>query len=241
MLIYILSYRHFFEIKQPEGERCFFGGNIVENAEERAYRHIISEILAGTYRPGDFLLELDMAPKLKMSRTPVSRALSRLVHEGFLCKMPKKGCYIPMPTPTDAEHVFVARQTAEGEAAALAAKYATEEEISFLETGREKDRIAFEKKDREMWANINEEFHLSIAKFSRNQYIERWVKNMFWRSNVYIFYFDGFYKPTNVVVEHATPRQHMAIVKAIRERNSQEARELMKQHIHNTFSKLLLS
>ncbi len=218
-----------------------FGGYVVENAEERAYRHIISEILTGAYRPGDFLLELDIAPKLNMSRTPVSRALGRLVLEGFLNKMPKKGCYIPIPTPKDAEHVFTARQVAEGEAAALAAQYATDQEISFLESGRSKDHTAFENKDREMWANVNEEFHLSIAKFSGNQYIERWVKNMFWRSNIYIFYFDGFYKPTNVVVEHATPRQHEAIVRAIRERDPKEARKQMKLHIYTTFSKLLLN
>ncbi|HPX03042.1 MAG TPA: GntR family transcriptional regulator [Synergistaceae bacterium] len=213
----------------------------MENAEERAYRYIISEILTGAYRPGDFLLELDIAPKLQMSRTPVSRALSRLVLEGFLNKMPKKGCYIPIPTPKDAEHVFTARMVAEGEAAALAAKNATDEEISFLESERENDFIAFEKKDREMWATINEEFHLSVAKFCRNQYIEKWVKNMFWRSNVYIFYFDGFYKPTDVVVEHETPKQHVEIVRAIRERDPKEARKLMKQHVYTTYSKLLIS
>lgn len=213
----------------------------MENAEERAYRHIISEILTGAYRPGDFLLELDIAPKLNMSRTPVSSALSRLVLEGFLNKMPKKGCYIPIPTPKDAEHVFTARQVAEGEAAALAAKYATDEEISFLESGRSLDHAAFENKDKEMWANINEEFHLSIAKFCRNEYIEKWVKNMFWRSNVYIFYFDGFYKPTDVVIEHKTPSQHAAVVKAISKRDSKEARQLMERHIYTTYSQLLIS
>ena len=220
---------------------AYFGGNILENAEERAYRHIISEILTGAYRPGDFLLELDIAPKLNMSRTPVSSALSRLVLEGFLNKMPKKGCYIPIPTPKDAEHVFTARQVAEGEAAALAAKYATDEEISFLESGRSLDHAAFENKDKEMWANINEEFHLSIAKFCRNEYIEKWVKNMFWRSNIYIFYFDGFYKPTDVVIEHKTPSQHAAVVKAISKRDSKEARQLMERHIYTTYSQLLIS
>lgn len=213
----------------------------MENAEERAYRNIISQILTGAYRPGDFLLELNIALKLNMSRTPVSRALGRLVLEGFLNKVPKKGCYIPIPTPKDAEHVFTARQVAEGEAAALAAKYATDEEVSFLESGRIMDYAAFENKDKETWANINEEFHLSIAKFCRNEYIEKWVKNMFWRSNVYIFYFDGFYKPTDVVIEHKTPSQHAAVVKAISKRDSKEARQLMEQHIYTTYSQLLIS
>ena len=106
----------------------------MENAEERAYRLIINEILSGVYHPGDFLLELDIAAQMEMSRTPVSRALSRLVAEGFLKKMPKKGCYIPIPTPKDAELVFTARQVAEGEAAALAAANVTEEDILTLES-----------------------------------------------------------------------------------------------------------
>ncbi|MCE5202351.1 MAG: GntR family transcriptional regulator [Synergistaceae bacterium] len=212
----------------------------MDNAEERAYRFIINEILSGVYHPGDFLLELDLAPKLNMSRTPVSRALGRLVLEGFLNKIPKKGCYIPIPTPEDAELVFNARQVAEGEAAAMAAQNATEEEVSWLEKMLCKDTTAFENKDRELWASINEDFHLSIAKFSRNHYIEKWVQNMFGRSSIYIFYFDGFYKPSNIVIEHQTPKQHAAIVRAIREKNPEEARRLMKQHIYTTFSKLLM-
>ena len=115
----------------------------MENAEERAYRSIIKEILSGVYHPGDFLLELDLAPKLNMSRTPVSRALCRLVLEGFLNKMPKKGCYIPIPNPDDAKLVFAARQIAEGEAAALSAQNASDEEIVWLEDLLFKDIDAF--------------------------------------------------------------------------------------------------
>ena len=109
-----------------------------DNAEERAYRSIISLILSGKFRPGDFLLEVDLASRLEMSRTPVSRALSRLVTEGFLNKLPKKGCFIPLPTPEDAAQIFSAREAVEGKAAALAAINASDEELSrlarFIET-----------------------------------------------------------------------------------------------------------
>ena len=213
----------------------------MENAEERAYRSIINQILSGAYSPGDFLLELEIAQKLDMSRTPVSRALSRLVSEGFLNKMPKKGCYIPIPTPKDAELVFEARQIAEGEAAAMAARSATEDEVAQLEKLLAKDTAAFENKDKELWESINEDLHLFIAKYSHNPYVEKWVQNAFWRSNVYIFYFDGFYRPpADIIIEHETPKQHAAIVRAIREKDADLARGLMKQHIYTTYSKLLI-
>mgnify|MGYP002693854417 CR=1 FL=1 len=51
----------------------------MDNAEERAYRFIINAILTGEFNPGDFLLELDLAAKLGMSRTPVNKALGLLV------------------------------------------------------------------------------------------------------------------------------------------------------------------
>ncbi|MDY2984535.1 MAG: GntR family transcriptional regulator [Synergistes jonesii] len=212
----------------------------MENAEERAYRLIINEILSGVYHPGDFLLELDIAAQMEMSRTPVSRALSRLVAEGLLKKMPKKGCYIPIPTPKDAELVFTARQVAEGEAAALAAANVTEEDILTLESIVAQDKYIMDAGDKERWAKINEAFHLSIAKLCNNPYIEKWAKNMFWHSNVYIFYFDGFYKPSDIVIEHQTPAQHREIIAAIKERDVKKARSAMKRHIYTTYTKLLL-
>ncbi len=115
----------------------------MDNAEERAYRFIINAILTGEFNPGDFLLELDLAAKLGMSRTPVNKALGLLVSEGFLNKSPKKGCYVPLPTPHDAELVFTARQVAEGAAAELAAKLVTAEEIEALEEILSKDTKAF--------------------------------------------------------------------------------------------------
>lgn len=210
------------------------------NAEEKAYRFIISSILSGQYHPGDFLLELDLAEKLQMSRTPVSRALTRLLSEGFLNKMPKKGCYIPVPTPADAELIFSARMCAEAEAAGLAAKNASLEEMRKLALFLDEDKLAYERKDREGWANVNEAFHLGIAQISHNPYVEKWVQNMFWRSNVYIFYFDGFYKDTDVVVVHETPAQHDAVMKAIRDRDADEARALMRNHVRTTYVKLLI-
>ena len=77
-----------------------------ENTEEKVYRSIIRSILHGEIRPGEFLLEEELSTRLNVSRTPVSRSLMRLVSEGFLEKLPKKGCFVPIPTPQDAEQVY---------------------------------------------------------------------------------------------------------------------------------------
>ncbi len=211
-------------------------------AEDRAYRDIIQLILSAQYKPGDFLLELDLAPKLGMSRTPVSRALGRLVAEGFLNKMPKKGCFIPFPSPEDAEQIFFARGAVESQAAASAALKASDQEIRKLKKILRTDAEAVAKGSKESFASNNEQFHLGIAKASRNAYLEKWVINSFWRSNIYVFYFDSFYKTAdrNEIPPQRTPSQHAAIVRAIEERNPDEAARQMKEHIRHTYELLLL-
>jgi DNA-binding GntR family transcriptional regulator len=211
------------------------------NAEERAYRSIINLILSGTCKPGDFLLELDLTARLGMSRTPVSRALGRLVAEGFLGKMPKKGCFIPLPTPEDAEQVFLARRAVESSAAAAAATRGADEEFRSLEELLEGDERALLSGEKEAFSDINERFHMGIARASHNAYLEKWCRNIFWRSNVYVFYFDSFYKPSEIQIVHKTPMQHAAILRALLARDADAAARLMDEHIRRTYEVLLLT
>jgi DNA-binding GntR family transcriptional regulator len=221
-------------------EECSTMTSPRESAEERAYRSIIGLILSGRYRPGDFLLELDLAPQLGMSRTPVSRALARLISEGFLSKMPKKGSFIPLPTPEDASQVFFAREAVEGQAAAAAALHATPEEVEALRRYIAGDEEAVLTRSREQFSSNNELLHLGIARASRNTYLEKWCRNIFWRSNVYVFYFDGFYRPDDAIVPQKTPEQHAAILDAIAARDPEKAADRMRAHIRRTFEALLL-
>lgn len=63
---------------------------------------------------------------------------------------------------------------------------------------------------------------------------------MFWRSNIYVFYFDSFYRASDIAIVHETPQQHAAIIGAIKRHDPEEAGALMRRHIQTTFSKLLL-
>lgn len=210
------------------------------NAEEKAYRSIIGLILNGNVGPGEFLLEEELARSLEMSRTPVSRALARLVAEGFIDKLSKRGCFVPIPTPRDAEEVFDARIAIESQNASIAAQRATVEEITELEHVIEMDEHVVVTFSKESFSNINEAFHLGIAKLARNAYLERWSRYIYWRSSIYIFYFDSFYVADRVadVPPQRTPTQHAAILDAIGGRNSATASILMTEHLRYTYSQL---
>lgn len=207
------------------------------NAEEKAYRSIFKDIIEGKYSPGDFLLEIEIAPKLKMSRTPVRSALSRLVSDGYISKMPKKGCYIPTPTPQEVRNTFFARQLIEGESAALAALNAEEKEIAMLDEIIIKDSSTFSRKETDLWANVNKELHFSIARFTHNPHIEKWVQQIYWHSYVYLSYLNGFYLSEEASMSnYKTPEFHQEIVNAIKKRDTICARKLMSEHISYALS-----
>lgn len=210
------------------------------NAEEKAYRSIISLILNAKVNPGEFLLEENLARDLEMSRTPVSRALSRLVAEGFVDKLPKRGCFVPIPTPKDASDVFEARITLESKNSAAAALKATDEEITELERIIAMDEHVVVTFSKESFSDINEAFHLGIAKIAKNAYLERWTRYIYWRSSVYIFYFDGFYAADRFddAPPQMTPSQHASIMTAIKNRDSREAASSMEEHLRYTYMQL---
>ena len=100
--------------------------------EDRAYRAIIRMIIENKIKPGDAILETELAETLEISRTPVRQALGRLVTEGFLEKKRKKGCVIPFPSPEDAKQVFLAREILESQVAGEAALKATDNDLEKL-------------------------------------------------------------------------------------------------------------
>jgi DNA-binding GntR family transcriptional regulator len=210
------------------------------NQEETAYRAIIRMILRKQVRPGDSLLETAIAESLGLSRTPVSHALGRLLAEGFLEKRSKRGYVIPFPSPEDARHVFAVRRLMEGEAAAEAANAIRPEEMAALDRSLKDSDDSVRRRDPEGFSTTNETFHLGIARLSRNPYLERYVRQTFWRSNLYIFFFDGFYqRPGNSVPVQKTPDQHRRIVDAIKAKDAEMARRCMDEHIAHSYQSLV--
>jgi len=213
------------------------------NLEEFAYKAIINLILKNHFKPGEFLLETELAESLGLSRTPVRHALGQLVAEGFLDKKKKKGCVIPSPSPEDARQVFQAREHVEGGAAASAAKYAGPTQIKMLYDliDREKNVSSPGTHEAKLeYVDINEKFHLGIARMSRNTYIEQYCRHAFWRSHTYIFFFDRYYTGLDATGQVTGPKQHTQIVQAIEDKNETRAGSLMKQHIRTTFEQLFV-
>ncbi len=212
-----------------------------KNLDDYAYKKIIELILKDRFRPGEFILETELATALGLSRTPVRHALGQLVAEGFLDKKKKKGCFIPLPSPKDAKDVFFIREHLEGLAAEQAAGCATDEDIAFLADLLEKEKNLTLLKDDEVKAaslSLNEAFHMGIARISRSPYIEQYSRHSFWRSHTYICFFDRSYIGLSPAPQTVGPRQHIDIVAAIEKGDASKAGNLMRTHVRTTFKML---
>ena len=95
---------------------------------------------------------------------------------------------------------------------------------------------------KESFSAINEALHLGHRPGPPATPIwERWCRYIFWRSNLYVFYLDSFYRSVerSQVPPQKTPAQHRCLVQAIRERDPDQASRLMRVHIERSYEALL--
>lgn len=213
-------------------------------AEQKAYDGIIDLMLSKAFAPGDRLMETELAEKLHVSRTPVRNALRQLIAEGLLESDHHRGCHIPRLHALDMQQTFQARIFLEGKAAMEAAHLRTDEDVAALKDLLEREKEYYKKGEVKFYTDVNKKLHLSIAALSRNAYIEKFVRQTFWRSELYIFYFDRFYAPELSKELLRDPHksisctEHQKIVSAIESRDSTAAEVVMKAHLQSTLDYL---
>ncbi|RLC18976.1 MAG: GntR family transcriptional regulator [Deltaproteobacteria bacterium] len=208
-----------------------------EPSEDKAYR-LILEAIRNTYQPGEFLLEKNIVTSLKMSRTPVAMALNRLVTEGILNKVPKKGCYIPNLNRDDATAAFQARKLLEGAAAKDAAKFSSSKELKDLSKFLDKGEKAIEDKNYRLFAETDEKFHHRLVKLSKNEYIYRTWRLVYFRTNIYSRFFDNLYYNTETIVsgkilKMKSPQQHRTILQALIDKDPIKCKSRVVEHIEH--------
>ena len=104
-----------------------------------AYTLILEAIDRGIYRPGDRLVESELADRFGVSRTPVREALQRLETQSMLARDGRSLIVASLDHNQLAE-LYVVRAELEGLAARLAAQHASAEEIRVLRAMVEEDR-----------------------------------------------------------------------------------------------------
>jgi len=135
---------------------------------ERVLGALRQEIIAGSLRPGDRLVERELADRFGVSRVPVREAIRALVAEGFvLFETPRRTVVRPL-SPTDVNELFELREALEVYAAGLAAARATPEDLAELRELLTRAASATEAGDAETITDINTRFHDRLLAMAGN-------------------------------------------------------------------------
>ncbi|MDD4568620.1 MAG: GntR family transcriptional regulator [Tepidanaerobacteraceae bacterium] len=184
-------------------------------------------ILNGRLKPGERLMEVQMAEEMGVSRTPVREAIRKLELEGLVVMVPRKGAYVAGLTLKDVADVFEIRGSLEGLAAALAAERITDEEIKNLDRVLKDISSAGEKGDIETIIKKDVEFHQVLFKSSRNERLAQIINNL--KEQIDRFRAQSFNNPARL---KSVILEHKRILDAIKQGDTENAEKLAKEHIY---------
>lgn len=188
-----------------------------------AYSLILAAIEAGTYRPGDRLVESELADRFGVSRTPVREALQRLETQAMLVR-DGRSLIVASLDHNQLSELYVVRAELEALAARLAARHATPEEVRVLSQMVEEDRQ--NQRDPEALARANRRFHRQIHLASHNRYLVQQL-DLVHRSMALM-------AKTSLAAEgrsEAAMAEHARVVEAIAAGDGQAADKALRQHI----------
>ncbi|MBS6160263.1 MAG: GntR family transcriptional regulator [Firmicutes bacterium] len=185
-------------------------------------------ILKGELKPGERLMEIALADKLGVSRTPIREAIRKLELEGLVVMAPRKGAKVASITERDLNDVLEVRKGMEVLAISLACKRITGEELEKLEIIERDFQRLIESGNLTELAEMDVKFHDTIYHATNNQRLVQLLNNL--REQMYRYRMEYL---KDIAVRRTLAEEHKAICQALRERNQQQAEKYVSIHIDN--------
>ncbi|MTH35587.1 FCD domain-containing protein [Paracoccus limosus] len=192
-----------------------------------AYSLILSAIDNGIYRPGDRLVESELAERFGVSRTPVREALQRLETQSML-KRDGRSLIVATLDHNQLAELYTVRAELEALAARLAARHATPEEVRVLASMVQDDRAILG--DPQALSRSNRRFHHQIHLASHNRYLVQQL-DLVHRSMALMARTSLAAKGRDAV----SLDEHQEIVDAIAKRDGEHAEQALRRHISMAF------
>lgn len=185
-------------------------------------------ILKGELKPGERLMEIALAERLGVSRTPIREAMRKLELEGLVVMIPRRGAQVANITEKDLNDVLEVRIALENMAIEKACKRMTEEELDKLwQAAREFERTMAEGNLVRL-AEADVAFHEIIYQASDNCRLIQVLNNL--REQIYRYRVEYLKEEEtrNVLV-----KEHEELYNAVKARDVEKAQEISFEHIEN--------
>lgn len=160
-------------------------------------------ILKDDLKPGERLMELQLAAKLGVSRTPIREAIRMLEQEGLAVTTPRKGAEVAKMTLKDMEDVLEIRASLDELASQVATVRITEEQLVRLKERKQDFEICLKSGNVKMIAEADVKFHDVIYEATNNPKLVSMLNNL--REQIYryrIEYLKDSDKYPTLIKEH---------------------------------------
>lgn len=195
---------------------------------DAAYEVIKQRIILCKFRPGEALSEAAVSSALGLGRTPVRQAFDRLMRDGLVEVLPRKGIIVRPISQDEVRDMVEVRLLNEGFCARLAAERAEPAQIAALAANVERGAEAAAERDVAALMALDREFHSAISVAAGNQVLGEFLKNLHDRAQrVWFVSLRATEHHRRVVDEHA------AIVAALSSRDPEAAEAAARAHIRS--------
>ena len=185
-------------------------------------------ILKGELKPGERLMELQLAAKLGVSRTQIREAIRMLEQEGLAVTIPRKGAEVAKMTEKDMEDVLQIRDALDELAASIACEQMTKEQLDTLTETMHEFEESTKSKDLKKIAAADVQFHDIIYQATGNPKLVNMLNNL--REQMYRYRVEYLKDERNYPT---LMREHSEIVEGLMTKDKGRVTEAMHKHVKN--------
>lgn len=181
---------------------------------DEAYIVLRDWIVKGQLKPGQKLLDKDLAEQLKVSRTPIREALLKLESEGLVMTKPNSATFV---APIDSQHamrLYSIVWTLEKLALEQAFEHLVQKDIILMGEANEKMLLALKNKDPQGAIDADDQFHsiyITAAKNLELQQMLLGIKQKIARLKIYYFH--------QAADPHDSYKEHLEVLNALKKKD----------------------
>ncbi len=194
------------------------------NLSEKAYRHILSEILDARLAAGTPIQERRIAEEIGVSRSPLRDALGRLAGEGLLVRSNTGVLAVRALSLQDYLQTLEMRALVEPAAASLAATAVAAADIARLEADMARLETTDDLQERDL-LRFDDDLHALIASHCGNPFMMRYLQDM--RRYTTLYERQTKWRATL----HVDNGEHREILTALAVRAPEQAADAMRHHL----------
>jgi len=200
------------------------------NLDEKVYDKLKQMIVEKRLKPGEKIVQEELAHRLGVSRTPLRRALSQLAKENLVRMVPRGGTYVKDFILEEMISIFEIREVLEGLACRKAASLITKKQVNYFRNLYEKAMQSASNGDWGTYARADEKFHGFITNIAQTDLLKEIVRTFHILSNSYT---RGLIRPPQ-----ETFPEHTTILDALENHDAGKAEFLMRQHTRKSIEAL---